>query len=76
LPRSRDAGSHGTTGVPLAPPIEMSFATQASIILRFAESPALRRSLIATLFTGGYRNEVEEVTLGRVGLMLLRRLVA
>ncbi|HEX3347959.1 MAG TPA: hypothetical protein VHS58_07660 [Acetobacteraceae bacterium] len=54
----------------------MSFATQASIILRFAESPALRRALIATLFTGGYRNEVEEVTLGRVGLMLLRRLVA
>jgi cellulose synthase (UDP-forming) len=46
-----------------------------SLALRFVESPELRRTLIAKLFTGNYRNDVPIITIRHVAAALARRLV-
>lgn len=46
------------------------------VAVQFHDAPATRRALIAKLFTGGYRNEVERIRAGKVLWQVAKRLVA
>jgi cellulose synthase (UDP-forming) len=56
-------------------PFAVARRTREGLALHFAEDPALRRRLIIRLYTGAYRNEVEEVALVPAFQASLRRLL-
>lgn len=56
-------------------PCAVARRTRDGLALQFADEPAVRRQLILRLYTGEYRNEVEEVALVPAFQASLRRLL-